>query len=358
MTSTVAAALCFVALLSATTALQVTNKSTVPVAAPKQPCSQKVVDSERANLETMATMLTKMLKSDGLTHSKVAPAMRLFTSNLESVLNASKSMEPTEAMQKLKAAKASIAGLVGEMTTQQESLMRDDFEQRESLLMGVLMSKKDLAMDKQFDILRSEDFEGLDVSRELLKAHDTQTALYKQAASYLDAHKHAGGVLSHNTRESRLQAMGAAFDKRVTALVNDAKVRQVRHQQTIAKLTRLARKAKGRDATVLKARVKREEHYYKKLAARSQHDIASMKEAATAFRTGDTKALNHAQAELKKSLDALKNENDGVIVFLQQANTYLEKDCPYCAAQCVEKCHNNGESYVTCLSECAGAGKN
>lgn len=359
MTRMFAAAIC-VALFGASAALKVTNKSKVltAAAAPRPTITQKDVAGERAKLEKMATMLGNMLKSDALSHSKVGPSLRLFANNLESVLNASQSMKPSEAMQKLSAARAGITGLVGEMTNQQEALMREDFESRESLLMGVLMSKKNAPMDAQLEVLRSEDFEGLDVSRELLKNNDTKTALYEQAARYLDTHKHAGGVVSHRTRESRLQAMASTFDKRVSALEHDAEVSELRHKNKIAKLSSAASKATGRNATVLKSLIKREEHFYKKWAARSQHDIASMKEAATAFRSGDTKALNHAKAALQKSLDAMKNRNGAMLVFLQQANTYLEKDCPYCAAQCVEKCHNNGRSYVTCLSECADAGKN
>jgi len=44
-------------------------------------------------------------------------------------------------------------------------------------------------------------------------------------------------------------------------------------------------------------------------------------------------------------------------MFLQLANTFMERDCPYCAAQCVDKCHTAGKPYVTCLTECADAGK-
>jgi hypothetical protein len=336
--------------------LQLTNKS---AAKPDAIISQKEVDKERNKLETMSAMLSKMLQSDTLSHSKVAPALKMFTSNLGSVLNATKGMKPAEAMQKLATAKASVSGLVSEMTNQQESLMREDFEQRESLLMGVLLSKKDKPMDEQLEILRNEDFEGLDVSKALLKAHDSKVALYKQAAQYLDSHKHAGGALSSATasHQSRLDAMAAAFDKRVTALENEKKVSQLKYKKTMAKLEGLAAKATGRSKMVFGSMIKKEQHAYKKASARADHDIESMKEAAAAFRKGDMKALNHARAALQKSLDSLKNKNGAMLVFLQQANTYLAKDCPYCAAQCVEKCHTGGKSFVACLTDCQDAGK-
>jgi len=44
-------------------------------------------------------------------------------------------------------------------------------------------------------------------------------------------------------------------------------------------------------------------------------------------------------------------------MFIQLADTYMVRDCPYCAAQCVDKCHTAGKPYVTCLTDCADAGK-
>jgi len=44
-------------------------------------------------------------------------------------------------------------------------------------------------------------------------------------------------------------------------------------------------------------------------------------------------------------------------LFIQLANTIMDRDCPYCAAQCVDKCHTAGKPYVQCLTDCADAGK-
>jgi hypothetical protein len=45
-------------------------------------------------------------------------------------------------------------------------------------------------------------------------------------------------------------------------------------------------------------------------------------------------------------------------LFIQLASTFRNRDCPYCAAQCVDKCHADGKPYVQCLTDCADAGKN
>lgn len=44
-------------------------------------------------------------------------------------------------------------------------------------------------------------------------------------------------------------------------------------------------------------------------------------------------------------------------MFIQLADTDMNRDCPYCAAQCVDKCHTAGKPYVQCLTDCADAGK-
>eukprot|EP00929_Paragymnodinium_shiwhaense_P020323 TRINITY_DN1358_c0_g1_i1.p2 TRINITY_DN1358_c0_g1~~TRINITY_DN1358_c0_g1_i1.p2 ORF type:complete len:353 (+),score=165.16 TRINITY_DN1358_c0_g1_i1:71-1129(+) len=338
---------------SSSAALRISNKTATAVAAP----TEKDVEMERSKLEKMDVALHGMLQGDTLSHSKVAPALKLFADNLNGVLNQTKSMKPADAMKKLLDAKAGVSNLVSEMTHQQESLMKEDFKQRENLLMGVLMTNKKESMDKQLEILKDDDFEGLDVSKALLKSHDNSTALYMQAAKWLDAHKDAGGVMSKKSHTSKAADLAASFDKRVAALEKESEARELHHKKHVEDLEAIIKKG-GKEAKIAKIGLKREEHRFKKTAAQSKRDIASMKEAAAAMRSGDMKALKHAQDALQKSLDSLKSGNAGMLVFLQEGNSIMETDCPYCAAQCVEKCHNNGKAYTECLTECADAGKN
>jgi len=343
-------AVALVALLSSAAALQLSNSTDAKVTP-----TEKDVERERVKLEKMSVMLGSMLKAKGFAHSKLVPALKLFEDNLQSVLNSTKSMKPEEAMSKLEAAKAGVTGLVSDMTKQKEDLMREDVEQRDSLLMGVLMTNKDKPMEKQLEILKTEDFEGLDVSKELIKTHENKTALYMQAAKYLDTHKEGSIVASFKTHAARAAATAAVLDKRVSALEKEAKEKEARHKKTMDSFAKLVKKG-GKTEKMQKAIMKRQERNYKKWAASEQHNIAIMKEAATAVHNGDPKALAHARAALQQSLDNLKNKNSGMLVFLQQANTYLQTDCPFCAAQCVEKCHNDGKSYVVCMGDCKDAG--
>merc|ERR1711924_267671 len=150
------------------------------------------------------------------------------------------------------------------------------------------------------------------------------------------------------SKHDRVASMAASFDKRVVALEKDTEHREKLMKKRIDELTALSKKG-GKDVKRVKMWLKREEHNYKKSMAQSKHDIENMKAAAAAIRSGDVKALDRARAALTKSLEAMKNKNSGMLVFLQQGNTLFESDCPYCVAQCVEKCHNKGEPYVSCL---------
>jgi len=333
-------------LLSSAAALQVAPAPT-----------QKDVDVERAKLQKMSTMLGGLLKNDALSKSKVAPALKMFSHNLDSALNETKSMSKVDAIKKLEAVRASVSGLVGELTKTQEGLMKENFEQQESLLMGVLMTHQKDSREDQMAILKNPEFQGLDVSKALMKSNDTKTPLYILAAQYLDANKNASGVIAKVAdHASRIQATADSLDKRVASLEKERDAKELRHKSKMDEMTKLASKG-GKEAKIGKAAMKREERNFKKWAASQNHDIQSMKEASAAVRSGDTKALNHAMKSLQASLDALKNKNSGIVVFLQQANSALEQDCPYCAAQCVEKCHNGGNPYTTCLTQCADAGK-
>jgi len=70
------------------------------------------------------------------------------------------------------------------------------------------------------------------------------------------------------------------------------------------------------------------------------------------------------EKKVAKSSPAGKSKNLGKAasaaaktMFIQLANTVMNRDCPYCAAQCVDKCHQAGKPYVQCLTDCADAGK-
>lgn len=74
------------------------------------------------------------------------------------------------------------------------------------------------------------------------------------------------------------------------------------------------------------------------------------------------KATQPVATEAKKPEDRTKRiakaaSSAAKTLFIQLAASITNRDCPYCVAQCVDKCHTAGNPYVQCLTNCADAGK-
>merc|ERR1719274_56407 len=112
-------------------------------------------------------------------------------------------------MAELRNARAGVASLTKDLVSQQAALMNEDQAQKESLLLGVLMTRTKQSIDKQLEVLSSDDFKDLPVAKALLANH-TKTALYAQVATVLDAQQRgAGGQTSQATmlNEAKQQAL-------------------------------------------------------------------------------------------------------------------------------------------------------
>lgn len=337
-------------------ALRTINKTAVATNAPSAADVQKL----HQKLAVLAANLGQMLgtKDGALAHAKVAPALQAFLSQLNTNLKETSSIKDTAvAMKKLLDAKASIASLTSDLTTRQEALMKEDESQKESLLLGVLMTRQSEPMDKQLQILSSDDFSRLEVSKALLAKHDPKTPLFAQVATYLDKHHHSKETSHVVDSISKKQGIVASLEKRVQSLEEEYKQHKQRHAKVIDGLDKRLKKASKAETHTIGQLKKREERQFKKWAATRQHDINTMKMAVDAVKKGDMKELDHARSALQDSLKALQSSNGGFLVLLQQGHQLMERDCPYCAAQCVDKCHQEGHPYVQCMTDCADAGK-
>lgn len=330
--------------------------------------TQADVDALHARLEKLAGALEGMVKdkSGALSKAKIGSEMEMFVKELHTVLSETKSIkDPVVAMKKLEDARASMSALTTDLTARQESLMKEGEEQKESLLLGVLMTRQKDSMDKQLDVLHSDDFKDLDVSKFLVSKHTNKTALYMQAAAFMDSHQGKAstklvmdGASLRAKAQARADALAASFEKRVESLqkVHDAKEKQ--HNKRMKELEAAIKKAGKKSQHALESMKKREDRSFKKWSAMQKHDIESMKLAVKAIKNGDLKALEKAKQALEDSIKSLKNKNGGFLVLLDLGHKLMDKDCPYCAAQCVDKCHEEGKPYTSCLTECADAGKN
>lgn len=353
-------------LLSAGLALQaqalVTRTAPKPAAEP----TQAEVEKLHKSLENVAHKLNGMLeaKDGSLSHAQVGPALKLFAKELNSVLNATATgkLAPAVAMPKLQAAQHGLAGLMGDLTSRQETLMKEDNEQRESLLLGVLMTHQKAPMAEQIAILKDSDFSKLEVAQALLAKHDEKQALYVQAATYLDKHpKRAPAPVAqlsnHSGAQSPLHEVQSMLEKRLTSLEHEFEIREKLHKSRTESLAAQLKNATKKEKHVVEVLSKREARNFKKWAAMRQHDITAMKAAVEGVKKGDMKAVQRAREALLNSLKALQSQTGGFLYLIQLGHQMFRRDCPYCAAQCVDKCHSDGKPYVQCLTDCADAGK-
>lgn len=323
------------------------------------------VQALHKRLESMATGLEGMLSKTGsLSQTKVAPTLALFLKQLKATLSATAGMKDyAQAMKRLRDARAGVTSLTRDLVHQQESLMKEDESQKESLLLGVLMTRQKAPMDQQLEVLKSSDFAELPVSKALVAKHDGKVALYAQAAEFLDKHgdqgKAAAGMVNtvKEQRAEKVNAVATQLEKHLKVLEHQQHERERRHKKEMAALDEQRKKASKSEQHKIDLVKKRSERKFKKSNAMNLRDISSMKAAVDAVKKGDMAALNKARSALEASLKAMKGQTGGFLHLLQLGHKVLRRDCPFCAAQCLDKCHEAGKSYATCLTTCADAGK-
>merc|ERR1719375_382518 len=150
----------------------------------------------------------------------------------------------------------------------------------------------------------------------------------------------------------------SVFQKKVDALAHQLKEQDERHAKVMHKLEAEEKKATTKEAKhKVELLKKRQERKFKKSTAFARHDLEGMKAAVAALKKGDLKALEKAQESLQESLRSMKAKTGSFLHLIQLGHREFRRDCPFCAAQCVDKCHQEGKSYSTCLTVCADAGK-
>lgn len=336
-------------------------------AEPSRPTAAEL-EALRGRLKKLSAGLEDMLSKEHGTvvKSKVAPALRAFQDQLQKTLKETADMKDTAAAaKKLQDAEAGVGVLMNDIASQQESLMKEEEASKKSLLLAVLMRARSKSMDEQLKIVTRGDFAGLDVSHALVVHHDQKIPLLEQAAGWLDSHgqqelvRRVKGLAENKTELlAHIQGASARLQKRVEALEQQEKEGKERHAKMMKELEAEESKAKTKqERHQLELIKKREERRFEKWAAACEHDIEGLRTAVSAVESGNLEALEKAQQALKKSLQAMRKQTGGFLHLLQLGHTVLRRDCPYCAAQCVDKCHQAGKSYVTCLADCADAGK-
>lgn len=355
-----------------------TNAVTPAKAAPAKAAPAKAVESDatkvtnlRAKLLKISGGLAKMLPKEGLAESGTSEMIGKFNTELQGVLKATeKPQDMKQALKQLQDAQAGVQQLSKDITTQQVRLMAEGDAQEESLLLGVLMQRQKDPMSKQLEVLKSAEFAKLKVVAVVLAAKDTKTPLFKQVATYLDAHSPKPvaepkvpeipeKLKTGKDGKPDVTPIVLALEARVHKMEDNEKRMEQHHDEEMKELDRVAKEKKSSKAAVFRIKQMKhsEQRQFVKQSALGKHDIEAIKSAIEGVKKGDLAALSRAQTALDQSMKAAQARAGKFLVLIQMVHQVEGLDCPYCAAQCVDKCHTEGKSYTTCLTDCADAGK-
>jgi hypothetical protein len=336
-------------------------------AAPAKVGDEAQVTQLRAKLTKISGGLSKMASGNAGT-TLVGEMVTKVNAELKHVLTETASpKDMKKALKQLQDANASVKQLSMDITNEQTRLMHEGEEQEESLLLGVLMQRQKDPMSKQWEVANSPEFAKLPAVIAVRAAKDTKTPLFKQIAAYLDAHappkKPEPQIPAKLTKgkdgKPDVTPIVLALEGRMQKMEESERRMVEHHHEEMAQLDRVIKEKKNNTRVVhqIKAMKRRDERQFVKQSALGKHDIQTMKSAIEAVKKGDMAGLAKAQNALDASMKAAQARTGKFLVLVQLMHRAEGLDCPYCAAQCVDKCHNEGKPYVTCLTDCADAGK-
>jgi hypothetical protein len=244
------------------------------------------------------------------------------------------------------------------------------------------MSRK--SEKEQMEVLESADFKNLDVVKYVLAHRVAKKSLAEQVAARLDAsssgnhtavksaaaemHAETDGIAKQltgflKTMEKHL-ADQEKYHKKVVAeqakelkeFESKLKVLEGKDKNMANKTLTEEKQKTSRLIKIIKRRQKKENREYLKEHGMMSKNAGALKTAIEAVKKGDMAQLSKMQAVLQQSMKAMQGNQDFLHFLQLQAWTDHSKACPYCKAQCLEKCHNGGRSFMQCMTECESVG--
>lgn len=157
---------------------------------------------------------------------------------------------------------------------------------------------------------------------------------------------------------------GRQIDSTLTALQRHlSHLKSTVHQKLEAEKAQLdillAAATRRKDSATIDARkflfiAKTERRTFSKELAVDKLRIHAMQDAVDAVRSGNVEAVQAARNKIQRlEEEARQHRTNKFLVLLGIGQDSSSEDCPYCVAQCMEKCHTAGRSYVSCLTGCA-----
>lgn len=360
------------------------------------------VDKMRNKLEKIVSGLGSVQNAQKNTQfaKMITPYVEKMAKVLDEVHNSS-SLSEKEKREKLEHAEDSMNNLANDMASFGQHLIDDQTSEQTSILLGILLSRKNESMDRQMEVLTDKQFEHLDCAKYVL-THKTDSPLVEQVAAYLDSQKkppeprvptapiptlqaitETKPTESHKAEPANeidyLKAMNLAVGA-IHTFQHDAP--EEKENMQLNKLTNVLTKAI--ETWKAKAKNAKEEGDSDAEKAVAAHVVESLSKARVDLLKAEVRHLKNVRALLKSGdvqgmqealdqshqlrgiLDQVFDElqHSGLVHGKKQAllqfNSFahsFSEDCPYCKAQCIEKCHNAGHSFAQCLGTCAEEGE-
>jgi hypothetical protein len=229
------------------------------------------------------------------------------------------------------------------------------------------MQRQAQAPNKQLEVLQDPQFAKLPCVIAVLAAKDTKTPLFKQVATYLDAHspkpKKTSDGIPDKLKKGKdgkpdVTPIVLALESRLHKMEESEKLMADHHQKADAELEKAMSEKKNNTRLVhqIQNMKRRGDRDFVKQAALAKHDAQALKSAIEAVKKGDMAGLQKAQDALDASMKAAQARSGKYLYLIQLMQRTEGQDCPFCVAQCVDKCHTAGKPYVACMTECADAG--
>eukprot|EP00931_Biecheleriopsis_adriatica_P063606 TRINITY_DN38555_c0_g1_i1.p1 TRINITY_DN38555_c0_g1~~TRINITY_DN38555_c0_g1_i1.p1 ORF type:complete len:402 (+),score=115.14 TRINITY_DN38555_c0_g1_i1:71-1207(+) len=318
----------------------------------------------------------KTLFSDGgpLANSpKMADHMKSWYSEFQSRLQSTRGLPLQKQMEILKEAQHSVQTLSADINSQQQRLVEEGKADTQSLLLGVLMQRKDEPFQKQLEVLSDGSFRSLpvvDILQNLKTKGDFTTPLVEQVAAYFDTHdtKPAAReeapaptqpplLVEKNGQSGGVASIVAGLEANLETLRRVSSSMKAKQAASLEVLEAAAKRHAGEQPEV----AKKFKHIAKMEAKKFAEDLAvadaradAVEKALKAVKAGDVEAAKKVEQELKELAED-PHEKNKHLVLIDLEHHATSSDCPYCVAQCVEKCHGAGKPYLGCLKECAHA---
>lgn len=261
-----------------------------------------------------------------------------------------------------------------EMSKRQSDLENAGDSERTSLLVSVLQNRQGEAVEDQLDVVESADFHGLPVVDYVVEHSDGKTPLVTLALQFLDEEDKAPTNATAPAKEAKEVRKAALPDSSLTAIIAQLEKHEERAEHTVEMLTHRQQQLKklfednnnkvkagtGLNTPEGKFLEKKELRKVEKRIATETVTEKALKTAIVDIKKKDVKGLEEAKDALQASMAAMMNEQQATSGdFLKLLQTSAERQptgsfsCPYCGAQCVEKCRNTEhKSYSACLTEC------